>query len=534
MLLLLFLSTFLIGSLSAGELPTENTGEKAIPDLDCIIEPSEVVDVGSAVPGVIESILAQRTDFVKKGGIVAELESSVERATLQLTKLRAELETAIALRQETASLGQRTQKRNQKLFSKSAISEQIMDETKTQTRIARFQVQQEKDNMRIAELEYLRSQAALQRRSIQSPVDGVVMERFKSVGEYVEDQPILRVAQLDPLHVEVIAPVESLGRIAPGMQADVTLGVPGFEIHQAKVERVDRVADAASGTYGVRLILSNPDFAIPAGIRCRLAFLPRDGEDPGHTAGNVENASPGEKDGEARTTENPVADSKPELTTSEPASEAPATVSTDRTEAKTKENLALTPQPESTIGDPVPEMPMTASIDRQEACYTIGPVATETLAGQLSEKLGVQHSSVILRKEPVEMEDGYRLLTAPEPDFEATRGLMNRLRSAGISDLYLLGEGDFAGRVSLGLFRNKNNVIRLQQRFVTKGFATEIVSHHKKTTLFWLDVSLKAGPDLPDQFQEVVASLAPSVSLKPLSCAPQMALGEPHTGISSQ
>ena len=520
-----------MGSLGAEAFPAENAGDDTIPDLDCIIEPSEVVDVGSAVPGVIESIHAKRTDFVKKGGIVAELESSVERATLQLTKVRAELETAIALRQETAALGQRTQKRNQKLFSKSAISEQIMDETKTQTRVARFQVQQEKDNMRIAELEYLRSQAALQRRSIQSPVDGVVMERFKSVGEYVEDQPILRVAQLDPLHVEVIAPVESLGRIAPGMQADVTLDVPGFETHQAKVERVDRVADAASGTYGVRLLLPNPDFSIPAGIRCRLVFMPWEGEAPDRNAGKVNKALPGDKGGEARTKENLVSASEPESTTSEPASEAPATASTDKPEAKTEENLALAPQPESTTSNQAPEVPVTASTDRPEACYTIGPVATEDLARQLSEKLGVQHSSVVLREEPVELVNGYRLLAAPEPDRQATRGLMTRLRSAGNSDLYLLEDGEYAGRASLGYFRNKNNVIGFQKKLVTKGFETEIVPHRTKTTRYWLDVSLQAEPDFPDQVQEVVAFLAPTVSLKPLSCAPQMALGESHTGM---
>ena len=169
-----------------------------------------------------------------------------------------------------------------------------------------------------------------------------------------------------------------------------------------------------------------------------------------------------------------------------------------------------------------------------EACYTIGPVATEDLARQLSEKLGVQHSSVMLREEPVELVNGYGLLVAPGPDRQATRGLMTRLRSAGNTDLYLLEGGEHAGHVSLGFFRNKNNVIGLQKKLVTQGFETEIVSNRKKTARFWLDVTLRAEPDLPDQVQEIVASFEPSVSLKPLSCAPQMALGETQTGILSQ
>jgi hypothetical protein len=36
---------------------------------------------------------------------------------------------------------------------------------------------------------------------------------------------------------------------------------------------VDRVFDAASSTFGVRLELPNPDYSLPAGLRCRIRFL---------------------------------------------------------------------------------------------------------------------------------------------------------------------------------------------------------------------------------------------------------------------
>jgi hypothetical protein len=42
--------------------------------------------------------------------------------------------------------------------------------------------------------------------------------------------------------------------------------------HQAKVAVVDRVLDASSGTFGVRLELPNADRALPAGARCRVDF----------------------------------------------------------------------------------------------------------------------------------------------------------------------------------------------------------------------------------------------------------------------
>jgi membrane fusion protein (multidrug efflux system) len=41
----------------------------------------------------------------------------------------------------------------------------------------------------------------------------------------------------------------------------------------ANVVIVDRVVDAASGTFGVRLTLSNPSNRLPAGLKCRVRFL---------------------------------------------------------------------------------------------------------------------------------------------------------------------------------------------------------------------------------------------------------------------
>lgn len=242
-------------------------------ELDCIINPSEVADLGSGAPGVVEVTRAERGDFVEKDAVVAELESGVERASVELASARAELTTEIELRQVSADYGERRQTRDEDLFHRKVISASDLDERQTEASVAKLQLRQAVDNQRLARLELRRAEETLKRRQIRSPLAGVVIERFKSVGEYVEEQPVLRVAQLDPLHIEVIAPVDLLGKIEPGMQAEVYPEIDGETAYNAKVDRVDRVADAASGTFGVRLVLPNPGYAIPAGLRCRLAFV---------------------------------------------------------------------------------------------------------------------------------------------------------------------------------------------------------------------------------------------------------------------
>ncbi|GGK79801.1 efflux RND transporter periplasmic adaptor subunit [Amphritea balenae] len=250
------------------------TDNNTLPEMDCVMEPSEVVDVGSAVPGIVEKIYAQPSDQVKTGAILMQLESDVERAAAELANTRARLNTAILLRKESVAFGELTEQRNQGLLKKAVISKQEMDQLQTETRMARLQVRQERENKLLATLESKRADAVLERRIIRSPVDGVVMERFKATGEYVDEGPVMKVARLDPLKIEVVIPVDFLGRINPEMAAEITPVVTAAKTYLAQVDRIDPVADAASGTFAVRLSLPNPGYLIPAGIRCRVNFLP--------------------------------------------------------------------------------------------------------------------------------------------------------------------------------------------------------------------------------------------------------------------
>ena len=252
----------------------ENSDQTGLPAMDCIVEPSQIVELGTGVPGVIDEIHFEKNDFITANEVVAELDSRVELATLELANARASIDTSLNLRRRNADFGLRTQRRNQKLFKDSTISAQDMDKVKTETYIAQLQAQQEEDNKRIAELEAVRAQQALNQRIVRTPISGVIMERYKSVGEYVEAEPVFKIANLDPLHVELIVPIEHLGQIERGMKAEVALDLESQsdQSHVAVVKSVDRVADAASGTFGVLLTMPNSGLRIPSGIRCNLHF----------------------------------------------------------------------------------------------------------------------------------------------------------------------------------------------------------------------------------------------------------------------
>jgi multidrug resistance efflux pump len=124
----------------------------------------------------------------------------------------------------------------------------------------------------LAEAEHKHAAEIVKRLTIHSPINGVVVDRLLSPGEYVETTPILKVAEIDSLNVEVILPSSYYRSIKVGTKATVIPENPVGGQYTATVSVIDRVSDAASGTFGVRLKLPNPRFKIPAGIRCKVLF----------------------------------------------------------------------------------------------------------------------------------------------------------------------------------------------------------------------------------------------------------------------
>ena len=240
--------------------------------LDCVIDPYQIIEVGSAVTGIIEAVHVERSEGVKAGAVLVELDSGVERAAVDLARARAGMDGEIKARAANLELGKQRRQRADNLFQQDALSLDLHQEIDTEATVARLDLQSAHESQRLARLQLAQAQEALKRRSIRSPVDGVVVERLMSPGERVDEETILTIAQIDPLRVEVILPSAMFGSVRLNTRAAVELEF-GDQVHVAAVTIVDQVIDAASGTFGVQLELPNPDHAIPAGLHCQVRFL---------------------------------------------------------------------------------------------------------------------------------------------------------------------------------------------------------------------------------------------------------------------
>jgi len=238
-----------------------------------VIEPQQIVRLASPVVGVIARLDVDRGDVVRQNQIVGKLEDGVEAARLALARARATNEYVIRTAETRLRFLRRKHLRLQDLYDKNVGSLAALQEAETEADVAEQQLHDAEMNQVFAQLEVRNAEEVLNQRTLRSPVDGVVVERLLVPGEYRNEQsPILTLAQIDPLRVEVFVPTAHFGQIRTGSKAMVRPEEPIGGIYTAITTVVDQVLDAASNTFGVRLALPNPGLRLPAGIRCKVSF----------------------------------------------------------------------------------------------------------------------------------------------------------------------------------------------------------------------------------------------------------------------
>ena len=266
-------SVFLLGMTIAITTTAAQEKDPEVGAFVCLIQPKMVLKLGTPVPGLISEVLVDRGAILKKGDVVARIESSVEAATVSLAKMRAENDSAIRSGRTKMEFQRRKEDRTKQLRKNENVSIAIADEAETAARVAEIELNEAEVNLQLAQLELARASELLRQRTILSPINGVVVARMLGPGEYAFDQAqLVTVSQIDPLNVEVFVPLSQFGKIRAGMPAEIFPEEPIGGRYNATVTIVDHVFDAASGTIGIRLELPNPDYALPAGLKCRARF----------------------------------------------------------------------------------------------------------------------------------------------------------------------------------------------------------------------------------------------------------------------
>lgn len=238
---------------------------------DCLIDPARVTAVSAASNGILETVDVARGTKVKAGQVVARMRSSLEEAALHILETRASADATIHAQEAQVEYAKRRMDRARTLVKQAAQSVSQLEELEYNFAVATALLEQARQEKATAEAELARARIDLDTFLIRSPTDGVVIEVNARPGEYTSgDHPILKVAMMDPLHIEAFLPVELFRKVSVGQKVKIFPDAPVSGEYVTQITVMDAIFDTASRTFGIEADLPNPDGVLPAGHRCVL------------------------------------------------------------------------------------------------------------------------------------------------------------------------------------------------------------------------------------------------------------------------
>jgi HlyD family secretion protein len=242
-----------------------------------------MVDLSPKVTGRVKEVLVREGDRVKAGDVLVRLDLgdtalSVERdksavasaearaRDLEAGSRRTEIAAAeadVADRSAALDLAQKELQRQQFMLERKVGTARDVERATTEverlkaaaaaarSRLAqlqegarRWQVQQARDDVARAKSVLEQSQTVVNEGELRAPADAVVVHRFAEPGQLMTPgQPALTLAFTDRLYVRTFVPEPALGRVRPGLAADVIVDAYKDRTFKAKVTEVARDAE---------------------------------------------------------------------------------------------------------------------------------------------------------------------------------------------------------------------------------------------------------------------------------------------------
>lgn len=248
------------------------------------LQPTNKVDVGSELSGTIEAVLVDDNDRVKKGQILARLDTA--RLRDQVAKSRATLASAEArVLQARASLDQAHSNLERlrevaRLSGGKVPAKAELDNA--EAALARAKADQAVAHASVAEIRAVLSsdETNLAKGAIRSPIDGVVLNRRVEPGQTVAasfQAPILftLAETLSQMELQVDVDEADVGQVNAGQRASFTVDAYSGRRYPARVQRVGFGSQVKEGVVSYLTVLSvdNADLSLRPGMTATAEII---------------------------------------------------------------------------------------------------------------------------------------------------------------------------------------------------------------------------------------------------------------------
>jgi hypothetical protein len=186
---------------------------------------------------------------------------------------------------------------------------------------------------------------------------------------------------------------------------------------------------------------------------------------------------------------------------SAPVTQPPVTTATPATalaDTPAPTPAASVPAPAPVAAAPTPAAapaPVTATPTPAQ-CVSLGPFADRATAQAAQSRAGGALRGAKLREVADAGATRYRVLLPPAASREEAQATVKRIVAAGVSDYYIIAQGEDTNAIALGQYRNREGADRRLAALSAAGFkATMVASGGDGSAQWWLDATLADGTD---------------------------------------
>ena len=248
------------------------------------VRASELVTIGAQVSGKIEKLYVSVGDTVKKGDMIAEIDSTtqqnqVDSTKAQLTSYQAQLTAA----QISLKVAQKQYDRTKKLYEKKAASAEDLENAEDTLALAQAQVTELESNIKETEISLNTAETNLGYTRITATLDGTVVSVPVKVGQTINaamDTPtIVQVADLSKMEILIEISEGDVPHIKPGIKVTYAVLADLSHIYETTLKSIDPgltlltngeytevVSEDEAIYYYGRLLVPNPDGILRIGM----------------------------------------------------------------------------------------------------------------------------------------------------------------------------------------------------------------------------------------------------------------------------
>ena len=241
------------------------------------LQPTNEVEVGSEISGIVKSVEADYNDKVKVGQILARIDTS--RLEAQETQLKAALDAAKArVQQAKATLTETSSKLKQLERVKELSNGKVPSQTDYDTALAAFERAKADDASAAASVAQAQgslevTQTDIGKAVIRSPIDGVVLDRSVELGQTVAaafQAPVLFKLAEDLTQMELHVDVDEadIGQVKEGQEASFEVDAYPDRTFKATIIQIRYGSKTVEGvvTYETLLKVDNSDLSLRPGM----------------------------------------------------------------------------------------------------------------------------------------------------------------------------------------------------------------------------------------------------------------------------